>query len=238
MKNFLITLLLILTPGVVKSQNGGACTYTLPGGTVVCYVSGNAGVGSQNACFAEAVALGALPTNCLTSPLTSCATWYATNGVACFWGGLGGCGGATGSCSIVLPIELVNFYGYDEGKNNRLYWTTASEINNDYFTIERSDDGDLWIIIGEIDGAGISTSSINYILIDNSHRNITNYYRLKQTDFDGSSKYSDIISINNSVDRKIVRTTNMLGQDVDENADGLIIQFYSDGTSSKIFKFS
>jgi hypothetical protein len=68
--------------------------------------------------------------------------------------------------------------------------------------------GDLWINIGDIDGAGTSTLSNSYILIDNSYKNVINYYRLKQTDFDGEFKYSYIISINNSTDRKTFRTTN------------------------------
>lgn len=94
-----------------------------------------------------------------------------------------------------LPIELLSFTGKNNGNENILKWETASETNNNFFTIERSVDGIYFNEIGKINGAGNSTSVLNYSLVDNNPTNGINYYRLKQTDFDGKYKYSSPISV-------------------------------------------
>src|SRR6185369_13902085 len=74
----------------------------------------------------------------------------------------------------------------------RLDWTTASEINNSYFTIERSLDGIAYEEIGRVEGAGNSTYDISYNYTDQSpSAHATIYYRLKQTDFDGKHETFD-----------------------------------------------
>ena len=93
-----------------------------------------------------------------------------------------------------LPIELLNF-NVSVKENVRLEWQTASEINNDYFTIERSENGTDWQEIDRLDGAGNSASKQDYFLIDEQPIIGYNYYRLKQTDFDGAFEYSEIISV-------------------------------------------
>jgi hypothetical protein len=71
-------------------------------------------------------------------------------------------------------------------------WSTASEADNDYFTIEKSKDLENWQEIATIDGAGNSTSLINYTFeIENQLNEKSGYYRLKQTDFNGQFSYSD-----------------------------------------------
>ena len=97
--------------------------------------------------------------------------------------------------SAPLPIELLSFTGECYNQSIVLEWSTATEINNDYFSIERSIDGINWQIIAKIDGAGNSTSIKNYSYIDVGQYNDISYYRLKQTDFDGQFKYSAIIAI-------------------------------------------
>lgn len=83
----------------------------------------------------------------------------------------------------------------------RLNWWTAAEINNDYFTIERSKDAINWEIINQINGAGNSSEINEYTVIDDNSYNGTTYYRLKQTDFNGSFSYSLIRSITtNAID--------------------------------------
>jgi hypothetical protein len=96
-----------------------------------------------------------------------------------------------------LPIELLSFEAECENQNITLEWTTASEMNNDFFTIERSIDGINWQIISTITGAGNSSSIMNYSFIDISNSFENSYYRLKQTDFNGSNKYSSIIAVKN-----------------------------------------
>ncbi len=97
------------------------------------------------------------------------------------------------SC-IVLPIELLSFSGKNTGSVNMLEWVTASEINNDFFTIERSIDGMTFETIGIVDAAGNSTASLSYSLKDQHPGQLT-YYRLKQTDYNGDYTYSQTISL-------------------------------------------
>jgi hypothetical protein len=94
-----------------------------------------------------------------------------------------------------LPIELVSFTSKCNNQNVELKWVTASEINNDYFSIERSINGIIWQLVTKVVGAGNSTSINNYSFIDIARYNDISYYRLKQTDFDGKYKYSAIIAI-------------------------------------------
>lgn len=94
-----------------------------------------------------------------------------------------------------LPIELLNFNANYYGATVCLNWTTASETNNDYFTIERSSDAIFFNEINITDGAENSTSILNYSTIDDSPLSGTSYYRLKQTDFNGDFKYSNIVSV-------------------------------------------
>ncbi|NND94515.1 MAG: T9SS type A sorting domain-containing protein, partial [Flavobacteriales bacterium] len=98
-----------------------------------------------------------------------------------------------------LPIELVAFDAILEGGRVIITWTTASEINNDYFTIERSKDGRDWEIVNEVPGAGFSSGLLHYEDIDIMPFSGLSYYRLKQTDFDGSFEYSDIRAVYNGL---------------------------------------
>ena len=76
-----------------------------------------------------------------------------------------------------------------------LAWTTASETNNDYFTIQKSKDAQIFEDVFVVDGAGNSSTIINYFDIDKSPYTGISYYRLKQTDFDGHVSYSNIVPI-------------------------------------------
>ncbi len=85
-----------------------------------------------------------------------------------------------------LPIELLDFSAeIMDDEYVQIEWTTASEINNDYFTIEKSTDGVEYEEIGEVKGAGNSSQSITYELEDEELIPGVVYYRLTQTDFDG-----------------------------------------------------
>ena len=89
-----------------------------------------------------------------------------------------------------LPIELGSFtLEVQENRQVLILWETISEINNDYFTIEKSKDGIVWTVIAEIQGAGNSTKKMNYMYLDTEEINQLTYYKLKQTDYDGKFKY-------------------------------------------------
>lgn len=94
-----------------------------------------------------------------------------------------------------LPIELISFFGTPEKEHILLQWQTGSEINNDFFTLEKSITTDDWIILEEVDGSGNSTEIKDYETVDFNPILGVQYYRLKQTDFNGSSEYSRIISV-------------------------------------------
>jgi hypothetical protein len=104
-----------------------------------------------------------------------------------------------------VPIELLKFEAnLNKNKQVLCSWATATEINNDYFTIERSIDGRVFEVIGKVEGAGNSSSIINYSFLDkNPHSNLS-YYRLRQTDFDGQYSYSEIVSVNISDEAFVV----------------------------------
>ena len=77
-----------------------------------------------------------------------------------------------------------------------LTWTTASELNNDYFQVECSEDGKLFTTIGEVEGAGTTTETNEYSFVHNLSQFTSKlYYRLKQVDLDGSYSYSDLKAV-------------------------------------------
>ncbi len=97
----------------------------------------------------------------------------------------------------VLPIDLISFDAKLDGDLVKLSWETASEINNDYFTLERSVDAVSWEEFKTIKGSGNSNQILSYKDYDYTPYLGTSYYRLKQTDFDGTYSYSEIQTILN-----------------------------------------
>ncbi len=95
-----------------------------------------------------------------------------------------------------LPVELVGFNVMLKGESVEISWSTATEINNDYFTIEKSADAVNYEYVDEVTGAGNSNSLKTYNYIDDSFSDGVTYYRLKQTDFDGEFIYFPPKSIN------------------------------------------
>lgn len=94
-----------------------------------------------------------------------------------------------------LPISLLYFKAESKQEIIDLLWTTASEINNDYFSVERSANGESFHVISNIKGAGNSSSIQDYSCSDILPLAGTSYYRLKQTDYDGKFCYSSVVAI-------------------------------------------
>ena len=103
-------------------------------------------------------------------------------------------------CLIPLPIDLLSFTGYCDKQYIVLQWSTVTETNNSYFTVERSSNGINWKIAGTVAGAGNSSSLLKYELTDIELYERTSFYRLKQTDLDGNYKYGSIICIDKCED--------------------------------------
>jgi hypothetical protein len=98
----------------------------------------------------------------------------------------------------VLPVTLLNFSGYKDGSRNQLRWTTASESNNSGFEVQRSTDGVNYTALGFVNTqalGGNSTSQLDYAFTDNNVIGSRQYYRLRQVNFDGNSKLSNIVLI-------------------------------------------
>ncbi len=96
------------------------------------------------------------------------------------------------TCNVVLPIQLVHFDAEERNGNVVLNWMTASEKDNNYFTVERSKNGQYWTDIITVKGSGNTTEMMSYSAIDSHPISGKNYYRLRQTDYDGRSTYSRI----------------------------------------------
>lgn len=146
---------------------------------------------------------------------------------------------ACAACSIVLPIELLSFDGDKRNDEIMLNWSTATEVNNDFYTIEKSTDGTIFKTIGVVSGAGNSNNVINYQYADYNMFEGTNYYRLRQTDYDGKSKMSNVIAVNNhNHDKEIYKIIDMTGTEINdpENYNGILIYKYTDGSVRKIIK--
>jgi hypothetical protein len=121
-----------------------------------------------------------------------------------------------------LPIELIKFSANCEASETVINWTTASETNNDYFTIERSQDGSVFEEVAVIDGAGTSGELNSYEVTDKYPYAGTSYYRIKQTDFDGNFEYSDLVAVSCA----------------DDNTDFGIISAYDDGNGNMNIAFN
>jgi len=93
-----------------------------------------------------------------------------------------------------LPVELLLFEGNERRDYNEIHWATASEINNDFFVLESSSNGVDYYPIYLVNGAGNSSSIINYSFNDFNFHEVT-YYRLKQVDYDGTTEYSKTITL-------------------------------------------
>lgn len=94
-----------------------------------------------------------------------------------------------------LPIEIVSFTGRSFGGGVELNWQTATERNNDYFTVFRSMNGEEWSEVGRVVGAGDSQAIVSYTLRDAFAPQGTILYRLRQTDFDGGYKEPWFVSV-------------------------------------------
>jgi len=157
---------------------------------------------------------------------TNTLTWSSLTSFSSF--------GGAGDQAVALPIELLSFEAKKYQNNVKINWKTASEINNDYFTVERSADGENFDSVSEVDGAGNSTHTISYFLIDTDYKNGINYYRLRQTDYNGTETSSEIVAVDmTKIQGEKVMTVNTAGQEVNESYSGVVFDMYSDGSSVK-----
>jgi hypothetical protein len=103
--------------------------------------------------------------------------------------------GSVNSVQTPLPISLLSFSAKQLNNTVQLNWSTASELNNEYFTVERLNEDDQFDQIALVKGKGTSNEISSYQAFDFNPRDGKNYYRLKQTDFDGTFTFSKMILV-------------------------------------------
>lgn len=101
-----------------------------------------------------------------------------------------------GSTTTPLPVELINFKAECDNNVNNIIWQTASEFNNDFFSVEKSPDGENFSSFIQVYSQGNSSIIQNYKAVDFTPFIGTSYYRLHQYDLDGQELFSNIVSLN------------------------------------------
>jgi hypothetical protein len=94
-----------------------------------------------------------------------------------------------------LPVELVSFTAELRNGRVEVTWTTESELNNDFFTVQRTNSGETFEEVTEVDGAGTTAQTRRYTAFDQQPLPGKWYYRVRQTDFNGSHSYSKLVSV-------------------------------------------
>jgi CubicO group peptidase (beta-lactamase class C family) len=163
-----------ITYTVPVIPNATSYVWTLP--------SGVTGISNTNSITVD-FSLGATSGNITVTGVNS----YGTGGSASLW---------VDVYSISLSAEVVDFAVRVEENSNSLEWITASEINNDFFSVERSARGIYFEQLAQIQGAGSSSTTIKYIWKDSIPLSGTSYYRIVQTDFDGMQKIYGPLGVN------------------------------------------
>jgi hypothetical protein len=142
-----------------------------------------------------------------------------------------------GPAGSPLPIQLISFIGsLNMDKTVTLNWVVGSEMNNDYYTIEHSTDGYVWEVIGIVDGVGTTNQTMKYTFTHVDTKSGINYYRLKQTDYDGKFEKFGPIAVEVIREKQyVVSTYNLLGQPVNKNYRGIIILEWDNGEREKVY---
>jgi len=143
-----------------------------------------------------------------------------------------------GPCAI-LPIELISFEGVNNGEVNVLTWITATELNNDYFILDKSLDGYNWTQLATINGAGTVYTPSLYTFNDSNPNSGLNYYRLSQVDYNSNIETFNVIYIDLTSKLKVCTYTyyTILGKEIniDDVVTGVYIRMCDDGTTTKIY---
>jgi hypothetical protein len=124
-----------------------------------------------------------------------------------------------------LPIELIEFNGRYYNQGLKLYWSTSSEINNDYFILYKSFDGTNFQEVTKIKGRGNSNTMVKYEYVDHDLCEGIVYYNLKQVDYDGNSKEFDIIAFQCRSEYIIEKFTDILGRKIGQEYDGIKVYY-------------
>ena len=182
------------TQGIVVTTNGGTSwsTVSIPSGSGTIYsvtgfgdqwyyMRGTNIVGSTNngGVWTTAYTATAGTYLCMVKARSGDVSWACRNN-----------GGITKGTNVGLPVELVSFLANGSNGNVHLNWSTATELNNQGFEVQRRTTESQFITIGHVNGNGTTTESKEYSFIDAGVQSGSYSYRLKQIDFNGAYEYS------------------------------------------------
>ena len=136
--------------------------------------------------------------------------------------------------NISLPITFLSFTGETMERYNVLRWSTASEMNNDYFTLYKSYNGVDWDYIDETPGQGNSSVRYDYTWRDYNWEDET-YYKLYQTDYNGVSEELGIVFLKRKED-KVIKVYNIIGQEMDWCANCVVLELMESGNVRKRYR--
>jgi len=128
------------------------------------------------------------------------------------------------SCYGALPVEWLDFQGYQSDEGVKLLWSTAHEVQNEYFQVEKSNDGKNFSPIGKVNSSG-EQSIHHYEFHDNSFSKGVVYYRVAQYDADGSFSYSRIISLHSTTSLQLLVSPNPFEEEVRIFTEGIQDEF-------------
>ncbi len=147
-----------------------------------------------------------------------------------------------GCTPVPLPIELAAFNVTKTSMGNSLNWRTETEDRSHYFTLEWTTDpvSGNWQEIAQLQAQGYSQESHDYTAFHSTPSSEEiNYYRLSLTDLDGSRTVYDthLLSADNlQGSKKVEHIFNLMGQEVDDDCKGVVIYYYSDGTTERVYR--
>ncbi len=129
-----------------------------------------------------------------------------------------------------LPIKLLSFNAKPDNGSVRITWSTAMELNNDFFTIERSEDGQYFEELGTVTGAGSTNERQDYEFYDDNPLSGTSYYRLKQTDYNGEYEYFPMVAVN--MDNGINNVFDQITVGPNPFTDAFTLSFYAEANAT------
>lgn len=138
---------------------------------------------------------------------------------------------------LAVPVEMVSFTANVVPAGVELNWMTASEKNNEYFSVERSENANYFYEIGRVPGSLNSFDPVSYEFLDPMKRTGPVYYRLCQYDTNGDKSYSTIVAVGeDGLNKIIVRRINLLGMEVNQNYRGIVVEIFDDGSTRKVMQ--
>jgi hypothetical protein len=143
-------------------------------------------------------AIGTVQSYLATFPATTLYSRFPITGFSEFW--------LHGAVSSPLPIILSDFSATCDDEM-KISWSTSSEVNSDYFVVEKSRDGLVWEDVETVVGKGLSTTLASYVVVDEKTNDLL-YYRLKQVDIDGNTTYFGPISVDCNAQNRLTAYPN------------------------------